>query len=221
MAVISTYSQLVQAIKDVAEDDGEEFSAYIPIAVSLAEDMLFKTLDLPELETTIQGSLVQGQHLLTKPSGVEMVDHIAVDGSLLKNKGVSFIVDYWPNTESTDKPKYYCNWTPTTWRIAPTPSSAYAYSIRYTSKPSKLGATGIDTNYYLEKCYDILLAACLVEMMKFNKSTEQLSVWEKYLSGLQEAWNVQMKRYRRDGGSVPMSTTSGPNTLIHTINSGA
>ena len=66
MAAITNYSTLVQNIQDATETDGAEFIAYIPTAIALAEEKLFRELDLPELETVATGSLSSGTNTVSR-----------------------------------------------------------------------------------------------------------------------------------------------------------
>lgn len=224
MAVITSYNTLIQAIKDEAEDDGVEFSSFIPVAIDIAEDKLFRELDLPELLENAAGNLTVNSSSLTKPTGYEFAEHFIVTVSgvkkVLKKKQDSFCQEYWPNETVYDVPKYYSDNTITTFRIVPTPSTNYVYEIKYTRKPTKL-STSNATNYYVDNCQDILFAASMIEMSKFMKAWTQIPVWQETYNTLQEAWNVQQMRYRRDGSDVPGSGDTGPNSLKHTIQSQA
>ena len=71
MAKITNYTTLVAAVQEVSENDGSEFLAYIPTAIGLAEELLFKELDLEDLETKATGSLSSNVSTLNKPSGYE------------------------------------------------------------------------------------------------------------------------------------------------------
>ena len=224
MAIITDYTTLTQAIKDKAEDDGGEFSSYIPVAIQNAEDRLFRDLDLPELQENVTGTLSEGDYLLSKPSGYRFAEHFIVvrdtERRVLKKKKESFIQDFWPQPDVLkDVPKYYCDKDLTQFLIAPTPEDDYTYIIKFTKEPQKLSTTNT-TNYFIEKCQDILFTACMWEMTQFMKAWDQLTVYQTDYTALKDAWNVEASRYRRDGESVPMSP-SGGNTIKHTVQTGA
>ena len=67
MASITNYSTLVDAVKDLAEDDGTEFSNFIPTAIQLAHFTLIRILDLPDAEKIVTGSLTYQSNILAKP----------------------------------------------------------------------------------------------------------------------------------------------------------
>jgi hypothetical protein len=224
MPAITSYDTLIQAIKDKAEDDGVEFASYVPVAILNAEDRLFRDLDLPELQEDVNGTLTNGVYLLSKPSGYRFAEHLVVfrgtERRVLKKKKESFIQDYWSQPDNLKgTPKYYCDKNLSQFLIAPTPADDYTYVLKFSKEPQKLSTTN-STNYYIEKCQDILFAACMWEMSQFMKAWDQLPVYQQDYTALKDAWNIEAMRYRRDGETVPMSP-SGGNTIKHTVQSGA
>jgi hypothetical protein len=224
MAVITNYNTLIQAVKDLAEDDGQEFSDYLPTAIDLAEERLFRELELPDIEDKEFGTLTPNSAGLLKPTNYEFAAYFTIDvagrkRNLLK-RTESFVNDYWPDSTVTDVPKYYCDANSAAFKLAPTPESNYPYEIKYTKKPTKLSSTNA-TNYFTDSCKDLLFSATMLEMVKFMKSWSQIPVWEQTYNTQRESWNVQMMRFRRDENETPTVTASGPNTLKHTITSNA
>jgi hypothetical protein len=221
MAAITDYNSLIQALKDVAEDDGAEFSEYIVIAIDLAEERLFNELELSDLSTKFTGGLTGNSTTLNKPDdytiGIHLSVTVAGDKKFLKRKTEDFIVDYWPNPANTGVPKYYCDSDQTTFLIAPTPNASYAYEIKYLAKPTKLSINDQE-NFYTKNVKDVLYAACMVEMCKFMKAWDQIEVWEITYQTLKNNWNIRAKRQDRDNLVVSNHPSGGPNTIRHTEN---
>ncbi len=221
MSVISDYNSLVAAVQNVAEDDGVEFAAYIPVAIDLAEERLFKELDLPNSEWKDIGTLTMGSPYLPKPPNYKVGSFlkITVSGSdiLLKKRTEDFIIEYWPNTSITGVPKYYADTIDRTFLIAPTPSANYSYLLKFTPQPIKLTTTYTE-NYFTQFCVPILYAAVMVEMTKFMKAWDQAKMWEETYTNHRDSWNLNMQRVRRDDGEVPKNPDGGPNSLTHTVN---
>lgn len=224
MAVITDYNSLIAAVQAVAEDDGVEFAAYVPTAIDLAEEKLFKELDLPELETPFSGTLTTNSNTVTKPTGYKLGNYfritVAGKNSLLRKRREDYIVDYWPDPTLTDVPKYYADLNATTFVLAPTPNNNYTYTIKYSLQPLKLTVSNT-TNYFVQKCQPILYMAVLVEMARFMKAWSQIAVWQQELNKLTTDWNMNMARYRREDGEVPHNPDGGPNSLVHTQNTKA
>jgi len=222
MAEITNYTTLIDAIKAIAEDDGIEFELFLPTAIGLAEERLFKELDLPDLEDTVTGSLTASTNTLAKPAGYLFPHYLnlTVSGRLvnLRRKTEDFIKDYWPMSSTLDVPKYYADKNTTQFILAPTPNSAYSYELKYSKKPTKLSASEL-TNFYTTYCSDALLYASMAEVAKFMKAWSQVDRWEGDFARARDAWNLQMFRKRRDDGEVPQNPDGGPNSLKHTIKS--
>ena len=220
MAAITTYATLVQALRDSAEDDGAEFLSFVPVAIDLAEERLFREFDLQDLETKESGSLVSGTATVTKPTGYSFAQffYITVSGvrKQLTKRMESFIQDYWPTAADTGEPKYYADASNTEFVLAPTPDSTYAYEVKYLKKPTKLSSS-VTTNYYTDNCPDALYYACMAEMARFMKAFSQIEAWEVKFKEARESWNIQAMRKRRDGNETPMSPENSNNTLRHSL----
>jgi len=219
MASITTYSTLVQAVIDTAEDDSTEFSNYLPTAIDLAEERLFKELDLYDLETKANGALTINSVTLTKPTGFKYANYfkISVSGSdrILEKKREDYLIDYWPNTTIADVPKYYADYSATEFRITPTPNLGYTYEIKYTKQPTKLSITN-SSNYFIEQCKDALFAATMVEQTRFMKAWSQVGVWEDAYTKARDSWNINSQRQKRDDGQKPQNP-QGPNDLNNAV----
>ena len=220
MVAITNYASLIQALKDEAENDGIEFSEFLPTAVALGEEKLFRELDLPELEEDIQSNLTANSTVLIKPLNYKFGDslQVKVDGKFytLKKKFASFLRDYWPDTTVTGIPKYYGDKSDTQFMIVPPPALPYDYFARVTLRPPKLSQTNT-TNYFVDECPDLLFYVTMLELVKFLKAWSQVPVWESKYRQAQESWNLQAMRYRRDGQVTPNSPDDGPNSIKHTI----
>ncbi len=222
MATITNYTTLISNIQAAVEDDSQEVLDYIPTAIALSEERLFKELELPELEIKTTGTLNQGSNTVSKPSGYKFGNYFYITSTSGKvqliRKREDFIYDYWPDAAEEAEPKYYADATETTLVIAPTPDDDYAYEIKYSKKPSPLSVSNL-TNYYTEKCVDSLFYSCLSEIAKFMKAWSQVQVWEERYSASRDTWNLNSARTRRDDGVVPNMPDSGPNSLKHTVQS--
>lgn len=222
MTAISSYNTLLQALVDTAEDNGAEFLAYIPTAIDLAEERLFKELDLPDLEKRTSGTLTPNNPTLPKPGDYQFGGDLYVTSGTskvqLKLRMEDFLVDYWPDQTQTNVPKYYSHTTDSSFMLAPTPSQAFQYDFKYTAKPVKLSVTN-QTNYFTEQLKDCLFYASMLEMVTFMKAWEQLETWNSKFVNARDTWNIEMSRKRRDNGETPRNTSSGPNSLKHTVNS--
>ena len=220
MTTITNYNTLVAAIQEEVEDDGQEFLAFIPTAIDLAEERLFRELDLPAIEEKGNGFLVANSPVMTMPANLRFENYfyVLVDGKkrTLRKRTEDFLNDYWPDNTVTDVPKYYALGTETQFVLAPVPDQSYAYEIKFTKKPPKLSSIN-QTNYYVNNVKDCLLFASLVEMAKFMKAWSQIDFWEKDFTRARDSWNLEMMRKRRNDGETPANPEGNINSIKHTI----
>jgi len=182
MASPTTYPLLVTAITDMAEDDSAEFLAFIPTAINMAEDRLFRELDInfskeadPVLTCTPSNPVV------TKPTDLRITTSISVVVSgeriPLVKRADDFLSDYWPNDSVTDIPKYYADRDILTWRLAPTPSSNYQLQVMYDYKPEYLTPVNT-TNIFVDRYPDMMFYATMVNICEYMKDTERKQEWD-------------------------------------------
>lgn len=222
MSIISTYSTLLSNIQEVTEDDGVEFTAYLPTSISLAEDRLIRECDFVDLEEKDTGNLSIGVSTIPKPTGFQYTHYfyIVISGvrTILRRRTDDFLIDYWPDDTINLVPKYYSDDSEANFIVAPTPDTAYAYEIKTTKAPTKLSISN-ETNYFVSNLPDVLYFASMVEQSKFMKAWSQVSTWENYYASARDSWNQLQARRRMDDGHNPQNTEGGQNTIKNTIES--
>jgi hypothetical protein len=222
MGIPNTYNGLVSAVIALAEDDSTEFAAYIPTAIFLSEERLIKELDTESLITTVSITGAAGDNTLTKPTGHRLTREITVRTSAGNREALSlktndFIRDYWPAVTSTStypngQPKYYANEDGDNWVLAPTPASAYNYTVQYTEQLTHV-STANQTNYFTDFCSDALYYGTMVGMAEFMKDYTVRELWEGRYQVAVQTINNQGRRERRDDSTSPRNPSGGPNTL--------
>jgi len=215
---ITNFSTLVSAVRQYYEDDGDEFTAYIPIAVDLAEQRLTRELDSTHLRTNTNVSCAASGNLISKPEGyrfafnLRYIDPNGETRTLFKSTD-SFCEDYWPfGTTSVGAPKYYADYSSTQFIIAPTCSNAGDFKLSYAGRPTPLTAL-VSTNVFTSTFSDMLYYATLIEQAKFAKNYTQVNMLEaNYQVCLRDVVN-EARRERRDSGLEPANTQANQNTL--------
>lgn len=196
----TSYTLLVEAIQDMAEDDSTEFNDFIPKAVNMAEDRLFRELNI-NYSTDGTVSTVIGSPSITKPTDLRETEgmFIVVSGNKtpLIKRSSEFLMDYWPSDSVRDTPKYYSDNDLTTWRIAPTPDAAYSITVNYTAKPAYLSSSNT-TNVYTDKYPDMLFYASMVNMCEFMKDTERKQEWTARLQESTSTVNFEGTKNRKE-----------------------
>lgn len=215
---IINFSTLVSAVRQYFEDDGTEFTAYIPIAVDLAEQRLTRELDSSHLRANTNVSCAASGYIVNKPTNYRFgfnLRYVLPDGTLrtLFKSTDSFCEDYWPyGNTSVGAPKYYADYSATEFIIAPTCSNAGDFKLSYAGRPTPLTAD-VSTNVFTSTFSDMLYYATLIEQAKFSKNYSQVNILESnYQICLRDVVN-EGRRERRDSGLEPSNTQSNQNTL--------
>lgn len=213
---MADYTYLVNDVIQATENDGSEFTDYIPKMVNRAEERLTKSLDDAGLVQTTTVSLVSATNTFTLPTGTRVIKNIFIEESGTKinllPRTDEFINDYWPVSASTGTPKYYARQTNTKILFAPTASTTYTGSIVYTARPTTLTSVN-NTNYFTDFCYDALYYATMIEATNFMKNYSVVQVYEQQYANAVEALRNQARRTRRDDMQTPASPGGGDNTL--------
>ena len=214
-----TYSTLKTAIYSFVEDDGDDVVSNIDIIIANGTEMLVRDLDLDIFNTTATGTLTVGVQTLSKPNDVLTIKSMRFtdtgDGNKVKRllqRSQDFCEDYWPVPANTGLPKYYSDERDTQITIVPTPQTAYAYSMRYLSRPTALSDSNT-ANWISRNLGDLLLYACLVQAERFLMAAGigRTGQWEElYMAQMVKARDefddIRRKDYR------PVQQASRPET---------
>jgi hypothetical protein len=219
----NTFNGLVSAVKALTEDDSLEFENYIPTAIFLAEQNLSRVIDGNAFTSTVSIVGSAGQNTITKPT-----NYIAPRKLKYKASGGTFkfpsfrtndyIEDYWAAGETSTsmypfgEPKYYGDNNLNSFILAPTPSSAFTYSLEYNHGVTHLSA-GNQTNYFTNNIPDALFYGTIIGMAQFMKDYQTIAIWEKLYVTAIELFNNDVRRGRRDDNKYPRTKTQGENTL--------
>jgi hypothetical protein len=219
MAAYNSYTNLIQSIQEVSEDDGVEFLAFVPKAIEAAELRLTKEVDTIALKQNVEIPTVIGNREVEKISGfrfihdVFMFDDDTGEETRLKVVPDDYLRDYWPIPANTAKPRYFAqDYDTDAFLLAPTPDKVYTLRLNVAADLTPIGPTNA-TNYFTDQCGEVLFYAAMVEMMRFMKNAEGLALWEQTYSNAIQALNNQGRRARRDDGFPPLNPSGGQNTL--------
>lgn len=211
----TSYANLKLIIQELAEDDSQEFIDYIPTAVYLAEERLYRLVDHDFTKEDTSKSLAVNNKTLVKPTDHRVTNnlYITVSGELVRliHKSESFLRDYWPSTTDTGVPKYYGNKSDTQWRVVPTADGSYNVTIDYEAQPEVLSDSNT-TNIYITKYPDLILYASLSAVAEWMRDTEFKQEWENKLQEALGSTNVEGVRERRDDNAHVFNPEGGLNS---------
>ena len=208
---MTTFAELQTQIRDYTEATSDVLTdVIVNDFIEHAEDRIFRETDLDVFRSYQTASLTVGNPFVAVP-GININQdaftrsvQIYTSGGTptreyLIQKDVTFMNEYWPNRDSTGKPKYYANWDQDRLYLAPTPNSAYKIELALNKQPTGLSAT-TTTTWLSTNAPKVLLYACLVEAYRFLKGPDNmLQYYEQgYQQALQGLQFEQQGRRRRD-----------------------
>ena len=203
MALTFTYTTLKAALQTFTEDLGAEFAAGLDTIIPLAETRLVKDLDLEIFDVTTTGTFTGSSALVTKPTdmvALRTFHYTDASGNFqpLEPKTWEFVKDYWPKAATTTSaPKYYAEYTETSWYLAGTPVSNLAYTVRYIKRPDGLsGSTA--TTWLSTNAADALFYACLITSEQFLKADERVNLWKQEYSQHLQTARMELRRTDRN-----------------------
>jgi hypothetical protein len=211
-----TYSSLVSAIQETAENTGSEFVDSIPNFISRTEKRLTRDIDLQGLTKFATTNFVTATPIYQKPTNALIVKNLTITSGgsrinlVMKTK--EYLNDYWPDRTSVGEPRYYANYG-TELLVAPAPASAYPAEISYVVEPTALASSTQEENYFTQYCSNALFYGSMVEAALFMKNPTAANIWESFYGREIAALNNEARRSRRDSMAMPASPAGGPNTL--------
>ena len=213
---MTSYSYLVTDLIQATENNGTEFLAYTPKMINKAEERLTRDLDDYGLQATTSVAVSSNTAAVTLPTGTRIIKNFNVisDSSrinlLLRTD--EYLNDYWPVSASVGTPTYYARTGDATVKVAPTPTSTLNGEIVHISRPTTLSSVS-ETNYFTNRCYDVLFNASMVEALIFMKNWSIVPMYEsRYKEGVASLRN-QARRTRRDDMQAPRSPQGADNNI--------
>jgi hypothetical protein len=203
MATSFTYTTLKTALESMLEETGDEYATFIDTIIPLAEDKILRDLDLELFDDTATSTLVTGSMWVAKPAGIvslRTMHYINALGVyvLIEPKSWEFLKDYWPTSATTTTPRFFSEYSETTWAVAGTPSIDIPVVIRYMKRPAGL-TNANPTTWISTTVGDLLFYACLVVSEQFLKADNRSAMWKSdYMERLQAALRELKPNSRHD-----------------------
>ena len=194
------YADLSSNIQSFLENQGSEFVAEIPTFVRLAEDLIYKTVQIPALRRNATSNFTQGNKYLLMPSDFLSVYSIAAvnDGAYayLLPADTSFIGEAFQAT--TGVPRYYAVFDDDTVVVGPTPNSAYVAELHYFYRPPSIVDAG--TSWLGDNAESVLFYGALVEAYTYMKGEPDIlqTYKTRFLESLSRLKNLGEAMSKRD-----------------------
>jgi hypothetical protein len=171
------YTELTALLQEYTQNYASEFVAALPSIIGLAEDRIYRSVQIPELKKNATSNLVAGTKYLNAPTDFLASYSIAVintDGSYnyMLEKEVAFIGEVYPIPTSTGLPRFYALFNETTFLVGPTPNSSYQVELHYYYEPPSIVQTS--TSWLGTEAESVLFYGCLLEAYVYMKGDNDL-----------------------------------------------
>lgn len=204
------YSELAQALQDYLETTETSFVDNIPTFVRQAEQRIYRSVMIPELQKNVTGSMTAGSQYLARPTDFLSVFSLAVvdgDGNYnyLYDKDVNFIREAYPYPATSGIPKYYAQYngsqpgsTPGAFILGPTPDDNYSVELQYYYDPPSIVETS--TSWLGDNAETALLYGSLVEAYSYLKGDQDMLqlYTTRYNEAMMQLFGVELRGNRDD-----------------------
>ena len=191
MSISYTYTSLVDAIKDFAEENDTEFAARVDDFIGKAETRVLRDLDLELFEDWLELTISAGTRTVAKPNDVIEINEVFIrDPSDQKWKEVprrsfEYCIMYAPVESVTDEPEFFGEDDEDNIIVVPTPDVTYTAGnarARCTIRPTGLSSSNENT-WLGTHVGDLLFSACMIEAYDYLKHQAAMDkAANKYMS---------------------------------------
>lgn len=211
---------LVASVKEYLETDETTFNSYINQFIKLAEEDIYRKIQLKDTRRNATSSLTSSNPYIPLPSDFLSPYSFAVISdagvySYLQQKDVAFMREAFPNPTATSThptPRYYALFDDATFIVAPTPNDNFSVEMHYYYRPVSL-ADGADsgTTWLSVNGEQALLYGTIIQGYIFLKGDQDVlaEYKEQYIEALASLKVISEGRAEKD-------TRREPNARIET-----
>ena len=173
-----TYTTLTQAVKDYTENTETTFTNNIARFITITEELILRTIQLPDFRKNVTGTLTSGNQYLTVPSDFLFPYSLAYDNSgytFLIFKDVNFIRELYPVSSTTGLPKYYAQFNENSFIVGPTPNANLTVELHYFYEPESITVSSDGTSWLGTNAENALLYGTLLQAYIFMKGEPDIT----------------------------------------------
>ena len=204
MAEAMTYTSLISDIQSYlerAQPTDPDVYAQLPRFVMMAENRLAVELKTLGSIKYVNTNFTPSVATLTKPERWRDTVSIAINTTAGKQylllRNLEFVRSYWPDQTLTGVPQYYADYDYDHWLFCPTPAAGTQLEVAYYEKVQPLDSTN-QTNWWTDYVPQILLYACMLEIMIYLKDDERIQAWQAMYDRALAAINGENKERSSD-----------------------
>lgn len=185
---VLTYDTLTSTVLQYLERSDAATTAAIPTFITLCEFEIAQEIkslgQMQVVETTFQANsaILQKPSRWRKTVSMAYVDNTGQRQPILLRK-YEYLKSYWPNTLTTNAPKYYADYDYDHWFFAPTPDSEYQLEILYYERIQPLSSSN-QTNWLTMNAPNAMLYGTLLQAMPFLKNDARAIFQQKYTEAM-------------------------------------
>lgn len=172
---ITTYDELLEAVTRWA--DRADLTADAADFIDLAQAKIHRKLNLMQWEQRAYTTTIAGEAYIERPPRSNGIRSIYLNTSPkqpLEYKKPEVLNGLWAVSQS-GKPLMF-TMVGNEIQVAPVPDAEYELEVSYILRPQFVGP-GVQTNWVIENCPDLLLYGSLLELAPFIKDLEMIQVW--------------------------------------------
>lgn len=185
---VLTYDSLTSTVLQYLERKDAAVVNAIPTFITLAEFEIAQEIKTLGQLQVAEATMLTGNPNLQKPARWRKTVSMSITVDGVKQpvylRKYEYLKNYWPDTTSTDVPKYYADTDWDHWFIAPTPDQDYTFEVLYYERISPLSSTN-QTNWLTQNAPNALLFGTLMQAMPFLKNDQRQIFQQKYDVALQ------------------------------------
>ena len=173
-----TYTTLTQAVKDYTENTETTFTNNIARFITITEELILRTIQLPDFRKNVTGTLTSGNQYLTVPSDFLFPYSLAYDNSgytFLIFKDVNFIRELYPVASTTGLPKHYAQFNENSFIVGPTPNANLTVELHYFYEPESITVSSDGTSWLGTNAENALLYGTLLQAYIFMKGEADIT----------------------------------------------
>jgi len=211
-----TKSELYTLLQEYLENEETSFSTNRDLFVRLAEEDIFRQVQLPDLRKNSTSTFTASSPYLGTPSDYLAPYSMAVVVSgtytFLVSKDVSFIREAFPSPTTTGTPRFFAQFDDDSFIIGPTPASNYTVELHYFYKPESLSEMDDDDETWLSaNAENALLFGALMHGYIYMKGDQDViagytSQFQKAIADLKIIAEGRVKKdsYRQSDKRIPV-----------------
>lgn len=202
---MTTYAQLQSDIIAEFWDDSTELAAFLPELIARAEDRLADDLITNQFESNTTTATAIGVSTIAIPSDLRTLRYVRLTRAngtkkFLQRQTTEYVMDYDDGTQG--EPKYYADYTPSTYILAPQPNAVLNVEIGYRRRLERLSDSN-PSNWYTEEAYNVIFFAIAIEVASYLKSEEERVRYTDLYIRAAERLNNRSRTDDRDDLRVP------------------